>query len=421
MAELIDRTGVSGKTRKHSDRRQLLLDAAASQINAVGADNIDLAEIAEKIGFTRNALYYYVQDRDDIALLCFDQSSKALASDLEGAAMPDTSPEEQIREFVRINLDPERKPLAVLSERYFLTSDKRDRITNEIHDVILRLVEIFRTGSEAGQFRCIDPFIAANCLLGMLNWVQLAPRWLGEPSTDEYRLRLTDAVLQLLFNGFGGPAAEMPFSLPEYQNFSSKPYNAFDRQEATRAKQSQLVSTASQLFNRFGIDGTSINDIATGVGATKGAIYHYFQDKNEIVIACYERAFSIYRHFIEYADTHGVTGFQKAMLVHQLNCQAQASREAPLMLQSGLDALPDQIRAEFVAKSRSIWFDVQKFVSGGLSDESCRESDLKALTEVAVGTFAWLAKAEVQIDGYSPLQLANIIGDIVGTGILASK
>ena len=52
--------------------------------------------------------------------------------------------------------------------------------------------------------------------------------------------------------------------------------------EATRAA---LVEAAVRRFSAHGHAGTSLDDIAADVGTTKGAVYHHFKDKGELLDA----------------------------------------------------------------------------------------------------------------------------------------
>ena len=64
----------------------------------------------------------------------------------------------------------------------------------------------------------------------------------------------------------------------------------FDREHAAAMKVDQVLETASRLFNERGLDGASLDQIAAALGATKGALYHYFSDKRELILRCYERS-----------------------------------------------------------------------------------------------------------------------------------
>lgn len=404
--------------KKQSIRHQQLLEAAAEQINALGAGAVNLDEIAKAGGFTRNALYYYIADRNDLAFQCFERSCEVIAGDLQAAIRSGTDPVERIRCFVSTTLTPNREPIAVLGEHDFLTEPERTIIFDKTQAICAGVSEIIRDGIERGHFRPVDSAIASHCLMSMLSWVRLASRWLGEPSSPEIQRRLADAVLELMLKGFAIRGTEKPSFIPDALQLTSTSFNAFDRDEAKREKRSQLLGAASCLFNRHGIDGTSVNDIATSVGATKGALYHYFEDKSELVIGCYERAFETYDLFVSVAKQEGASGFQKAMIAHHLNCQAQVGGRPPLILQTGLDALPDAVRPRFVQKSREIWREVQAFLVAGQADGSCRQGDTKSLSEAAAGSFSWVAKADLLLGVRSASELADNICDIIGFGIL---
>ena len=58
-------------------------------------------------------------------------------------------------------------------------------------------------------------------------------------------------------------------------------------------KTEELLRTASRLFNRKGIDATSLDEIGAAVGATKSVVYHYLTDKPDLVAQCYRRAFAL--------------------------------------------------------------------------------------------------------------------------------
>ena len=45
----------------------------------------------------------------------------------------------------------------------------------------------------------------------------------------------------------------------------------------------QIMETALKLFSQNGFPGTSMSDIASQVGITKGALYKHYESKQEIL------------------------------------------------------------------------------------------------------------------------------------------
>ncbi|MBI1238842.1 MAG: TetR family transcriptional regulator [Alphaproteobacteria bacterium] len=54
-------------------------------------------------------------------------------------------------------------------------------------------------------------------------------------------------------------------------------------------KRARIVEAASELFQRYGIKRTAIDDIAAAAGIAKGTIYLYFKSKDEVFAAVAEQ------------------------------------------------------------------------------------------------------------------------------------
>jgi hypothetical protein len=56
--------------------------------------------------------------------------------------------------------------------------------------------------------------------------------------------------------------------------------------------------TASRLFNRKGVDSTSLEEIAAGIRTTKRALYCHVGDKQALLAVCYRRSYEIFLHLL---------------------------------------------------------------------------------------------------------------------------
>lgn len=59
------------------------------------------------------------------------------------------------------------------------------------------------------------------------------------------------------------------------------------KSEATRA---QILDVALDLFRRYGFESTTMRGIAAEAGVSLGSAYYYFESKEDLVMAFYERA-----------------------------------------------------------------------------------------------------------------------------------
>jgi len=61
------------------------------------------------------------------------------------------------------------------------------------------------------------------------------------------------------------------------------------REENAEATRNALIQQASKLFAKNGYNNTSLCKIAEQTRATKGAVYHHFENKEDIFSACYRK------------------------------------------------------------------------------------------------------------------------------------
>src|SRR3569623_634256 len=105
-----------GIGRRGRGKRDAVLNEAARRLNASGVSLASLSEIAQALGLTRAALYYSVEDRDDLVFQCYRRACEVMARDLDAAAKAPGTGRERRKAFVELSREEERPEPAVLSE-----------------------------------------------------------------------------------------------------------------------------------------------------------------------------------------------------------------------------------------------------------------------------------------------------------------
>ena len=381
-------TSPSGEAR---DQRTLLLAAAAQEFNARGIAGASIARIARSVGLTRAAVYYYVKDREELAALAYAQTCASMARDLENARKTKGAGLSRLLTFVRIALDSKRAPEAVLSELDFFEGRVRREIEEAHAANVASLRDIVRDGIADRSIRPCDDEIVAQTIIGTITWIPLSVDWV-EGTDASYRGRTIDALCDVLTHG---EAADPGFEFVPpigIDAFFPQPPKAFDRKAESEAKIEHMLMIASRLFNRRGIDGTSLDDIMEAAGATKGALYHYLDNKTDLVVRCYRRAFTLYERFADASERLGRTGLERAMIGTYLNVQAHASELSPLIQMVGASTLPQRAKREITQRARALQRRFSAFGREGLRDGSFREIDFDAVAQLGAGAFEWLPK-----------------------------
>lgn len=406
-----------GRPKQRARMREALLDAAAEEINLRGAAAVSLNALAERLGLSRNALYYYVTDRSDLVFRAYLRACETTADDLAIAFEEGRDPADKLRIYIERVLGSRRPPLAILTDIDFLPDSQRETVADLNRRNTEALQTLLNDGTREGIFRPVDHAIIAQCIVGMLNWAQLAAAWLGYRETARVRARSAAAIIDILFNGLSTGEAGAFVCPIELSTLTARSFNAFDRAEATQEKATQVAFAAARLFNRKGLDGASLDEIGASLGATKGAVYHYFDDKTDLVLHCYAMAFDLYERIFDAVEGLAVTGLERSLTVMHLNSEAQAGTEPPLILQAGLFSLPEAERARLIAHSQRLWGISDGLLQQGIADGSCRACDHRLVAEITAGAFMWIPKWIDQSPVRDPKTIAAAIADLFARGI----
>jgi len=71
-----------GRPSKRHLKREALLEGATALFNARGIAGVSLGDIAEHLGLSRPTVYYYVNDRAELAFQCYLRACERTAEDL---------------------------------------------------------------------------------------------------------------------------------------------------------------------------------------------------------------------------------------------------------------------------------------------------------------------------------------------------
>ena len=141
-----------------------------------GFAGTSLQDIADTLGITRPALYYYVKSKDELlARLAADVAGGSAAQITELAARRDLDASGKLREIARLTVarvaaQPERFRLLIRSEAD-LPPDLSAAYDASRRAVLKAVTGVIEDGIRAGQFRPADARVAALAVIGMGNWV----------------------------------------------------------------------------------------------------------------------------------------------------------------------------------------------------------------------------------------------------------
>jgi AcrR family transcriptional regulator len=166
---------MSKTTMKGEMLRKAILDAASKLFIKRGLAGTSMRDIANELGVTRTAVYYYFKNKEEILKgLTEDVTLSAKHMSEKVAARRDIDPAQALRGLV------EQHARLILSRpAEFRVIDRNEddmppklRAASEAarRGVFENFSEVIQRGIDSGAFRRVDARVAALAILGMGNW-----------------------------------------------------------------------------------------------------------------------------------------------------------------------------------------------------------------------------------------------------------
>lgn len=404
-------------------RRETLLDEAAAELNERGVTQTSLNEIAVRLGLTRTALYYYVDDQRDLVFQCYRRSCEVLAQRINRAKKECRDPLALLDHFIDQMLAPGSPQVAVISELSYLDTERREIISGLLSGIVADLSSAIDRGVQTGLVRPCRSDVVASSVLGLVSWPTLMKR--ADPEMAErVAPGSIDAIKSLLRFGVAanrqGPvvldkAGDAPADSPLSQ--------IFERNVIISAKQEALLAAGSALLNAKGADLTSLDEIAASVGVSKAVIYHNIGDKQTFLLECYRRAHRIALETVsrmEKAPSDRLSAFASAIYRDSL---LHMKPDGPILLPMvGFAALPEPIADELRKGGRRLLDSYRDTLQAGCEEGSFRKLDYDPFITLLPSFSQWLANPYLRspLEG-SPEDIAEEIAKLISTGLAPAR
>lgn len=177
-----------------------MLKAAAQCFNEKGFSGSSLRDVADILGLTDAALYYYVRNKEELVYLCYVRAAELGSEAMDEALQQHVNSLQKIRFYLARHIEMmvgERGPIAIMSEIPSLRAAHRDEILglSRIHS--RRFEALLQAGVEDGSMVSVDIRMTGNAIMGSINWI---PKWyrkdaqLAEQLIAEFPMVLTKGL-----------------------------------------------------------------------------------------------------------------------------------------------------------------------------------------------------------------------------------
>ena len=175
-------------------KRDAVLAEAAALFNEKGYHSTSLTEVADRLKFTKTAIYYYVKNKNDLLYHTYMQSLDEIDQATKDAETKGENGLDKLCEYVLSKAFVHPEASALLNEIDAVEDPKRRaELRKRLRVANKRIATWMEEGIEDGSVAACDPDLAGRFVMGAFNWM---PRWIG--SSDKTIEEVTDYFVTLI-------------------------------------------------------------------------------------------------------------------------------------------------------------------------------------------------------------------------------
>lgn len=164
------------------------------------------------------------------------------------------------------------------------------------------------------------------------------------------------------------------------------------RTTRSEARRTEILKSAAAAFRRRGYHGASVEEIARALGMTKGNLYYYFRNKQDILLGCHEYSLGVALDLVERVRAEPVPPDEQlrrlvAGFVHLIIDELHGTA-----LTLELEALPAPLLRRVVARRDRFDRGLRAILREGMNQGIFEPGDPKLLAFAIMGAMNWISR-----------------------------
>jgi TetR/AcrR family transcriptional regulator len=183
------------RQKQHDVKLDTLLTVAAEILNKRGYDGLSLSDVAAAVGVSKQALYYYVRNKEELLFRCYMRQLDAANRSYDIADAEGRSGLEKVIIFARHSHDTTE---ATLDNLGALSEENRNEVRRRAKALERRMRGFISEGIKDGSIADdVDPKMVEFWILGSLSWL---PKWY-RPEGEKSMAQVLDSFIEFVCQG----------------------------------------------------------------------------------------------------------------------------------------------------------------------------------------------------------------------------
>jgi len=183
------------------------------------------------------------------------------------------------------------------------------------------------------------------------------------------------------------------------------------------SKRLQILKSAAVAFRRRGYYGTSVEEIARDLEMTKGNLYYYFRDKEEILFACHQYALDILLKMLKRVETGPRSPEERLRRVIAVFIHTMIDELGGTTLMMDIHPLSPARLKIIIAKRDRFDQGIRHIVAEGIKTRVFRAVDPKLVTFAILGSMNWISYWFDPEGDSSSVEIAEEFADYLLAGL----
>jgi AcrR family transcriptional regulator len=190
---------------------------------------------------------------------------------------------------------------------------------------------------------------------------------------------------------------------------------------ATADRRIEILKSAAAAFRHRGYHGASVDEIASALEMTKGNLYYYFRNKEEILFACHDYSLDVLLTLmtqVELETSRPDEKLRKLVLafIHVILDELQGTA-----LTLDLQALSPPLLKRVIAKRDRFDHGMRAIIQQGIDDGIFRDGDPKMIAFAIMGAVNWISKWFDPAGPATSNEIGDAFADYLVGGLLRSS
>ncbi len=157
-------------------------------------------------------------------------------------------------------------------------------------------------------------------------------------------------------------------------------------------KRLEILKSAAAAFRRRGYYASSVASIARALHMTKGSLYYYFRNKEEILYFCHDYSLDLLLELLKKAEESGAPPDEKlrSLIVAFVHMIIDELRGTALTLD--VQALSPSRLRKIIAKRDKFDRGIRRIINSGVEEGIFRSGDAKLRTFAVLGAVNWIPR-----------------------------